>query len=241
MFNLFPPIGWAILVMLTLIISFLYLIRKVVPSRTGLRGCPLVIAAAVVTFLVILLLHQGASALEHLTSPAPVHAATTTHAVVRLNQLDASEYASLQEASIWGPSACSATAMTEVLNSYGLHLRITDVLSVERSIGEITPELGLLEDAGISKTVAHFGFTATWGHQLNLDQVIATANGGHPTIVSFPPQPAFPTGHILVVAGGSPTSVTVVDSSSFHLKILSRSRFSSLWRGFSAVVTPKGA
>ena len=43
--------------------------------------------------------------------------------------------------------------MTEVLDAYGLHLRIHDVLQVESRLGDITPELGLTQEAGIAATV----------------------------------------------------------------------------------------
>ncbi len=44
--------------------------------------------------------------------------------------------------------------MTEVINAYGHHYRITDILKVEAQIGEITPHLGLLEDIGRPVIVA---------------------------------------------------------------------------------------
>jgi hypothetical protein len=50
--------------------------------------------------------------------------------------------------------------MTEVFNAYGHHYRVTDVLKVEAQIGEITPQLGLLEEVRIQRTAAQFGFTS---------------------------------------------------------------------------------
>jgi hypothetical protein len=85
------------------------------------------------------------------------------HHLVRLNQLDPGQYASAKEYRTWAYSTCSTAAMTEVANYYGGNYHITDLLAVEARMGEITPEQGLLEDAGIARTMAHFGFVTSWG------------------------------------------------------------------------------
>src|SRR5439155_1866256 len=89
---------------------------------------------------------------------------TASKSLVRLSQLDPGQYNSTQEYNLCAYSACSSASMTEVINAYGHHYRVTDILKVESQIGEITPELGLLEEAGIARTVAHFGFKTAWGH-----------------------------------------------------------------------------
>src|SRR5881275_2361586 len=114
--------------------------------------------------------------------------------------------------------------MTEVFDSYGRHYRISDVLKVEAQIGEITPQLGLLEDVGIQRTAARFGFKTTWGHNLSLDQIIAIANSGKPVIVSFPPD-RYTGGHLLVVTGGDSNRVYLADSSIFNRHSLTRAQF----------------
>ena len=129
-----------------------------------------------------------------------------SQSLVRLSQLDTGQYASPQEYSTWAYSACSAAAMTEVFNAYGHHYRVTDILKVEAQIGEITPQLGLLEDVGIQRTAAQFGFKTTWGHNLSLDQIIDIANHGRPVIVSFPPD-RYAGGHLLVVTSGNKSTV----------------------------------
>src|SRR2546425_1255432 len=126
---------------------------------------------------------------------------TASKSLVRLSQLDPGQYNSTQEYNLWAYSACSSASMTEVINAYGHHYRVTDILKVESQIGEITPELGLLEDGGIARTVTHFGFKTSWGHNLSLDNVIDTANRGEPVIVSFPPD-RYDGGHLVVVIGG---------------------------------------
>jgi predicted double-glycine peptidase len=161
------------------------------------------------------------------------------HHLVRIGQLDPGQYASIQEYHIWAYSTCSAAAMTEVANYYGGNYRITDILAVESSLGEITPEQGLLEDAGIERTMTHFGFITSWGYGTTLDQIVALANGGTPVIVAFPPS-RYPGGHLLVITGGDGSRVLVADSSIWNHSSFSRTRFLALWAGFAAVVMPKG-
>lgn len=158
-------------------------------------------------------------------------------AVARLGQLDPAQYSSSQEYNTWAYSACSAAAMTEVFNAYGHHYRITNVLEVEAAIHEITPQQGLLEDIGIQRTAARFGFQTSWGYKLSLAQIIAVANNGEPVIVSFPPY-KYAGGHLLVVIGGNSTTVFLADSSLYNRTALSYAQFMQWWGGFSAVVTP---
>ena len=160
-----------------------------------------------------------------------------TQALIRVGQLDPAQYSSTQEYNTWAYSACSTASMTEVINSYGHHYRITDILKVESQLGEITPQLGLLEDVGIQRTVAKFGFKTTWGYKLSLDQVINTANSGRPVIVSFPPS-RYAGGHLVVVIGGDSQSVLLADSSIFNRHSISRAQFMQWWGGFSAIVIP---
>jgi len=162
----------------------------------------------------------------------------SSQSLVRLSQLDPAQYNSTQEFKIWAYSACSTASMTEVFDSYGRHYRITDVLKVEAQIGEITPQSGLLEDIGIQRTAARFGFKTTWGHDLSLDQIIAIANTGKPVIVSFPPD-RYTGGHLLVVTGGNSNTVNLADSSLWNRKSLSRAQFLHWWEGYYAIVTPQ--
>jgi len=162
----------------------------------------------------------------------------TSQNLTRLSQLDPAQYNSTQEFKLWAYSACSTASMTEVFDSYGRHYRISDVLKVEAQIGEITPQSGLLEDIGIQRTAARFGFKTTWGHNLSLDQIIAVANNGKPVIVSFPPD-RYAGGHLLVVTGGNSNTVNLADSSLWNRRALSRAQFLNWWEGFYAIVTPQ--
>ncbi len=147
-------------------------------------------------------------------------------------------YDSATEYNTWAYSACSAAAMTEVLNAYGGHYRIHDILTVEAKRGDITPALGLVRNSGIADTVAQFGFRTSWGFSLTLDEIIAMAHQGTPVIVDFPPD-RYTGGHILVVIGGTATTVSVADSSGHNYTVLSRGQFLQWWGGFSAIVTPR--
>jgi len=168
------------------------------------------------------------------------HAAqgTASQQLVRISQLDPNQYGSTDEFNTWAYSACSTASMTEVFDAYGYHYRITDVLKVEAQIGEITPQQGLIEEAGIQRTAAQFGFKTSWGHTLSLDQVITTANQGKPVIVSFPPD-RYAGGHLLVVIGGDSNNVYLADSSLYNRHSLARWQFMQWWEGFAAVVTPR--
>ncbi len=182
--------------------------------------------------------HPSPSATSMRNAPVIVSSGNVSLRLVRLNQLDCGQYATQNECDTWAYSACSAASMTEVVNAYGHQYRVTDILQVESALGEITPQLGLVEDRGVAHTLAHFGFTTEWGEDLwTLDQLIAIANTGFPVIVSFPP-PLW--GHILVLRGGDASTVTLADSSRYNIVIYPRSKFLYFWRGFAAIALPYG-
>src|SRR5438876_4591256 len=53
---------------------------------------------------------------------------TASKSLVRLSHLDPGQYNSNQEYNAWAYSACSSASMTEVINAYGHHYRVTDIL-----------------------------------------------------------------------------------------------------------------
>jgi hypothetical protein len=181
---------------------------------------------------------SGPAATATAAADSPVILRGASLSLVRVGQVDPSQYNTQQEFNTWAYSACSAAAMTEVINAYGYEFRVIDILKVESRLHEITPELGLLEDVGIARTVAQFGFKTSWGHNFTLDQVIAVANSGTPVIVSFPPD-RYAGGHLLVVKGGSGNYVYLADSSLYDRHSLTRPDFMKWWGGFYAIVTPK--
>jgi len=157
----------------------------------------------------------------------------------RLAQLDHNQYESNQQYDIWAASACSATAMTEVINAYGHNYRIADILQAEINQSAISPELGLLKLEGIDHTVAQFGFGTAQLSRAPLDSVISVANSGWPIIVDFPPSGDWPTGHFLVVVGGDSNSVFLADSSPHDFAAMPQQQFLRDWGGFAVVVMPK--
>jgi hypothetical protein len=179
---------------------------------------------------------ETSAAQSKTTVPAPSYQASQK--LVRIGQLDPAQYSSTQEYNLWAYSACSTAAMTEVINAYGHHYKITDILKVESQLGDITPALGLLRDSGIADTVAKFDFNTDWGYTRTLNQIISIANAGRPVIVSFPPN-KYAGGHLVVVTGGNSTSVFLADSSLYDRHSLSHQQFMQWWGGFSAIVTPK--
>lgn len=167
---------------------------------------------------------------------------TASQAITRVNQLDPGQYESTAQYDTWAYSTCSAAAMTAVINAYGHDYRVADILNVEAAQKQITPELGLLYGASsVAHTVASFGFKAVALNSTSLDSVLTTANSGTPVIVGFMDPVEFPTGHILVVKGGSGDTVDLVDSSRLDLKSLTRERFLHYYDGFAVLVTPINA
>jgi hypothetical protein len=158
--------------------------------------------------------------------------------LVRIYQLDPAQYYSQQDYDTWAYSTCSAASMAEVINAYGHHYRLADILKVEAGINQITPDLGLLQPTGIDKTVAQFGFKVTWLVKPSLDDAIRVANTGRPVIINFPPD-RWAGGHVLVMLGGDKDHVYVADSSRLNMKVFTRAKFLQYWVGFAVVVEPK--
>jgi Peptidase_C39 like family len=215
------PLPWSIITigLISIFILGLYTLNLVLPHQA---------------LISLLTFNQNTSTDSQ--KPQPLYQAAQN--LVRLSQLDPAQYTSSQEYNIWAYSACSTAAMTEVMNAYGRHYKIAEVLQVEARIKEITPAQGLLEDIGIQRTAAQFGFQTTWGHNLSLDQIINIANQGRPVIVSFPPD-RYAGGHLLVVTGGNSNNVYLADSSLWNRHSLTRAQFLNWWEGFYAIMTPQ--
>ncbi|GCF07842.1 C39 family peptidase [Dictyobacter arantiisoli] len=182
---------------------------------------------------------QTASKSVDTNSPPVFTSAGASQALVRVNQMSASQYNSNDEFNTWSAAACSAASMTEVINAYKhTNYRVTDILKVESGLHQITPELGLLDANGIDATVDKFGFKAFHLQNATLDEIISIANKGRPVIVSYPP-PRVEGGHILVLRGGQGNNVYMADSSLLNKAVMTRADFSYYWGGFAVVVTPK--
>ncbi len=182
-------------------------------------------------------LHVSGFALSAAPSSPSASPRPQPHRLVRIGQLDPQQYASPSEYQEWAYSTCSTAALAEIFNFYGHRYRIHDVLVVQVRLREITPALGLVEDVGIARTAARFGFKTSWGYTLSYDQVIAAANHGEPVIVGWPPS-RYPGGHLVVVTGGNSQAISLADSSRYDRSWVSRVQFMRWWAGFSAIVTP---
>jgi predicted double-glycine peptidase len=224
------PTSWlgVILVLVSVFLLGLFMLRSLLPSA-GLSSMG----------------WSGNLSASASTSSSSTNASTqiqahyqASQALVRLGQVDPAQYNSTQDFNTWGYSACSTAAMTEVINAYGHHYRIADILKVEAQIGAITPQEGLLDGSGIQQTVAHFGFKTTYMQNETLNDVIKVANAGTPVIVGFPPD-RYAGGHLLVVTGGNADYVYLADSSLYNRHSLTHEQFMNWWAGFAAIVTPK--
>lgn len=221
------PTSWlgVILVLVSVFLLGLYMLRTLLPSAglsaMGWSGN----------------LSASTSSSNNSSTSVQAHY-QASQALVRLGQVDPAQYSSTQDFNIWAYSACSTAAMTEVINAYGHHYRIADILQVEARIGAITPSQGLLDGSGIQQTVAHFGFKTTYMQNETLNDVINVANTGTPVIVGFPPD-RYAGGHLLVVTGGNADYVYLADSSLYNRHSLTHAQFMNWWEGFAAIVTPE--
>lgn len=171
----------------------------------------------------------------------PAGISSASKKVVHVAQMDPSQYNSTDEYNTWAASACSAVSMTVVIDAYGYNYRVTDILKVEVAQHAIDPDLGLLEPAGINRTVAQLGFKTLSMNKAPLDSLIAVANSGWPIIVDFPPGLHWPGGHILVVTGGDSNNVYLADSAPSNLPSVSHDRFMQDWGGMALVVMPNNS
>ncbi len=237
---------------------FCTLLSALVPQRTLHRITFAIVAMCLASVVInaVLLTHAQSTRVfisnigTHLptasgpASTRPVGAINASKSLVRIDQSSISQYSSQLEHDTWWSSTCSAASMTEVMNAYGHHYKITDVLKIEASLGAITPDQGLLDPKGIDETANKFSFTTQTLNTPTLDQIIDIANGGKPVIVNFPPQ-TWAGGHFLVVVGGETIDgvayVHLADSSKLNMQYMQQGRFLSYWRGFAKVLSPRTA
>ncbi|GAC1430913.1 MAG: hypothetical protein NVS4B1_04680 [Ktedonobacteraceae bacterium] len=214
------------LILLALFLFGVYFLRSVLPNTTLFALLP---DNSITT---------GASTTNNGSKvPGPLPFTGASKALVRVSQVDPAQYNSVQEYNTWWPSACSAAAMTAIINSYGHNYRVSDILSVETSLNEITADAGLLEPHGLDKTLARFNFTTRWLNNPSVDDLVNTANSGTPVIINFPPY-RWAGGHLLVALGGNKDYVYLADSSRLNMRAMDRKTFLKYWVGFAVVATP---
>jgi hypothetical protein len=166
-------------------------------------------------------------------SPA---APPATRRLIRISQLDPTQYISAAQYNAWNNADCAAGALTMVLDAYGQHLIIGQVIPLFGPY--ISTDGGLLNDQGLAYAAARAHFGASLSHNRTLDQVIAIANSGLPVIVDVRSADLFPAGHFMVVLGGDAYTLHLAESSSANIRWMTRNRFAAMWEGLSAVIAP---
>jgi len=132
---------------------------------------------------------------------------------------------------VWSYSACSGCALAALMDAYGAQkngkpLNCGDVLEVEYKLGVYDPgttptnSRGLLPPGqiGLDKTAAYFGFASDYSKNVSLDDLIAMANSGTPSIISIPT-------HVMIITGGDSKYVKLADSGGLRLTTVTREQF----------------
>ena len=132
---------------------------------------------------------------------------------------------------VWSYSACSGCALAALMDAYGAQkngkpLNCGDVLEVEYKLGVYDPgttptnSRGLLPPGqiGLDKTAAYFGFASDYSKNVSLDDLIAMANSGTPSIISIPT-------HVMIIIGGDSKYVKLADSGGLRLTTVTREQF----------------
>jgi hypothetical protein len=156
--------------------------------------------------------------------------------ITAVPQYSVGQYANTQQYAEYWQSACSAASMTAVLNAYGHHYHIADILKQEIAVNGISSSQGMLDNYAIDRTVEKFGFHAK---HLNITSIADLVNQSKsvPIIVDFPPS-RWAGGHILVVNGGDETYVSLIDSSSLKMQKMSYASFAKYWAGYAVLIQP---
>ena len=119
------------------------------------------------------------------------------------------------------------------MNAYGRHYIAADVLQVEQNMGVWNTYDGLVGgEPAMAKVANYYGFKASPNPPRTLKDLIYTTNKGFPVIVGMP-------GHIFVVRGGDSNYVYLADSAPADRTVLAYQEFTSIWNGFSVLITPQ--
>jgi Peptidase_C39 like family len=170
------------------------------------------------------------SDIKALAHPLPF---TASVRLVRIDSAVRSQYYSDYQWRVWSYASCSGISMEEVMNAYGRHYIAADILQVEQNLGVWDTYNGLLGgEPALAKAANYFGFKASPNPPRTLKDLINVVNKGFPVIVGMP-------GHIFVVRGGDSNYVYVADSSPANRTVLSYQDFTSIWNGFSVLITPQ--
>ncbi|HJT56545.1 MAG TPA: C39 family peptidase [Ktedonobacteraceae bacterium] len=183
--------------------------------------------------------HTTGIGLNTTAHQAPGIPLTASQRLVRIDSADRKQYYSDYQWNVWSYSSCSGISMEEVMNAYGRHFIAADVLQEELKLGVWSVYGGLLREDGIALTATYFGFSASLSNARTLNDIINLSNKGYPVIVSVRDSFYFPGGHLFVIRGGDSSYVYIADSSPANFQRMTHTMFSGMWRGFSAVLTPR--
>ena len=157
---------------------------------------------------------------------------TASERIVVHHQANRAEYNNDNpEWQVWSYSACSGCALAALMDAYGAQkngkpLNCGDVLEVEYKLGVYDPgttptnSRGLLPPGqiGLDKTAAYFGFASDYSKKVSLDDLIAMANAGTPSIIAI-------STHVMIITGGDSKYVKLVDSGGLRLTTVTRDQF----------------
>jgi hypothetical protein len=147
--------------------------------------------------------------------------------VVRVSQMNPAEYDSPVQARTWGPVSCSAAALTSALRSFGVNVRIADVL--REMPGAVSLDLGLVSRPSLVDAARRFGVEAR-EDVADWTQLERATAAGQPVLADVV-STRFPEGHWMVVTSAGPAGVQLADSSGFDLKSMTREEFLACWAG----------
>lgn len=150
-------------------------------------------------------------------APAPLQ---TASAVIRklvfpaVWQRDKAQYASEDEWKTWAGSACSAAALTSVLNGYGHPVKISDVLSQFEQQGAIKSTVGLYKYNVFGTVASQYGLKVAYSEDKNLEahfgRVLDYLRQGYPVILNVLDATYFPSGHFIVATGLNPDNTVAI-------------------------------
>lgn len=211
-------------------------------TRTALALCAMALA------LIISLTSAGDPGFTPPTfnSSAGTHNAIEVAAQVKpiIQLLQCNEYDSYAQCQSYGNAACSAAAMTEIFNAWGV-----PEMSIGRVIDElgndISPNGGLLTHDGFERVAAKHGFRADEHTGLTYNQMLYITNTlGIPLIVdvriSYGYYRFLAGGHFLVMTGGDKNGVNIVDSSTYYIHYLPKDIFYSMFTDRTTLLVPQG-
>lgn len=157
--------------------------------------------------------------------------------------LQCNEYDSYAQCQAYGDAACSAAAMTEVFNAWGVP-KMTIGRAIDELGNDISASGGLLTHAGFARVAALHGFRADASTSLSYNQMLYITNTlGLPLIVdvriAYGYYRFLAGGHFLVVTGGDQSGVQIVDSSTYYIHYLPRDVFYSMFTGATTLLVPQ--